>query len=310
MVNNTAKFTATKSVFFKLIKLAAILLAVFSLNGCHQSLTGVLNPKGLITYEERQVLFDVLALMLIVVIPVIVMSFAFVIRYRASHSQAEYKPNWSDNSLLETIWWGIPCVLILVLGIMIWKLTHKLDPYRKINVPGKPMLIEAVALPWKWLFIYPEQNIATVNFVEIPKGQQVEFWLTNDNVAMSAFFIPQLSSQIYTMAGMRTRLHLLALEVGTFEGLNAQYNGDGFSDMHFAVKVVDPKEMSRWVKQVKKSSSGLTQERYKQLTQPAIKYPVEYFSSADKNLFKQIINKYKQTDGIPTKWNYSPTSHP
>ena len=161
MVNNTAKFTATKSVFFKLIKLAAILLAVFSLNGCHQSLTGVLNPKGLITYEERQVLFDVLALMLIVVIPVIVMSFAFVIRYRASHSQAEYKPNWSDNSLLETIWWGIPCVLILVLGIMIWKLTHKLDPYRKINVPGKPMLIEAVALPWKWLFIYPEQNIAT-----------------------------------------------------------------------------------------------------------------------------------------------------
>ena len=167
-----------------------------------------------------------------------------------------------------------------------------------------------MALPWKWLFIYPEQNIATVNFVEIPKGQQVEFWLTNDNVAMSAFFIPQLSSQIYTMAGMRTRLHLLALEVGTFEGLNAQYNGDGFSDMHFAVKVVDPKEMSRWVKQVKKSSSGLTQERYKQLTQPAIKYPVEYFSSADKNLFKQIINKYKQTDGIPTKWNYSPTSHP
>jgi len=257
-------------------------------------MAGVLNPQGIIAYEERQLLFDALALMLIVVIPVIIMSFAFVVRYRASHKTAEYKPNWCHNVFLESFWWGVPCVIILILGVYTWHATHKLDPYRKILVPGKVLRIEAVALPWKWLFIYPEQNIATINYVVLPRNQQVEFWLTSDNVPMSSFFIPQLGSQIYTMAGMRTRLHLVGEEDGVFEGLNSQYNGDGFSDMHFIVKVVEPNELQSWISKVSKSGNLLNEENYKSLLQPTIANKVEYFSWVQPNLFQSIIETYKQ----------------
>lgn len=276
----------------KIFLLAGCCICLLILSGCHQQMTGVLNPKGVITYQERELLFDALALMLIVVIPVIIMSFAFVFRYRASHRTSEYKPNWGHNVFLESIWWGIPCVIILILGILTWRNTHQLDPYRKIPVQGKPMLIKAIALPWKWLFIYPKQNIATINYLVIPRGQQVEFWFTSDNVPMSAFFVPQIGSQIYTMAGMRTRLHLLATEDGVFEGLNAQYNGDGFSDMHFKTKVVEPDELQAWISQVKQSTNKLTQTSYQALLKPTIAEKVTYFSAVEPNLFDSVIKTY------------------
>ena len=283
-------------LFNNLIKpllFAVFIIALLLLAGCQQQLTGVLNPKGVIAYQEKQLLFDILALMLIVVIPVIVMSFAFVSRYREAHKTREYKPNWSHSFFLEGIWWGVPCLIILVMSIMTWRMTHKLDPYRKIDVPGQPLLIKAIALPWKWLFIYPQQNIATVNWVEIPKNRQVEFWLTSDNVAMSAFFIPQLGSQVYTMAGMRTRLHLLATHLGQFRGLNANYNGDGFSDMHFTVNVVDASEMNAWFAKVKNSPTALDQTNYNTLRQRSETNPVTYYSSVIPGLFKQVIQYYK-----------------
>ncbi|MBW5802514.1 cytochrome ubiquinol oxidase subunit II [Coxiella endosymbiont of Ornithodoros amblus] len=280
-----------------------VLLAGLSLVGCHSLKGGgILNPEGTISFEERQLFFDSLALMLIVVIPVFIMSFTFIFRYRAGHKTSDYKPNWGHSALLETIWWGVPCGIIIILGIMTWSLTHKLDPYRKIDVPGKPLLIQAVALPWKWLFIYPEQNIATVNYLKLPKEQQIEFWFTSDNVPMSAFFIPELGSQIYTMAGMRTRLHLLALKDGNYWGLNTQYNGDGFSDMCFKVKVVEPDELQHWFEKAKKSKEQLTLKLYQNLIHPSMKGPVRYFSSVAPNLFSQIIMKYKQTTRIPRHW--------
>lgn len=196
-------------------------MVVLSLTGCSKEhLIGVLNPKGIIAYQERKLLLDATALMLIVVLPVIIMSFAFAYHYQVSHHVRDYKPNWSNSHFLEAIWWGVPIVIILVLGVVTWKKTHQLDPYNRIpsaDPTQPPMLIEVIALPWKWLFIYPEQNIATINYLEIPVNRQIEFWFTNDNVAMSAFFIPQLGSQIYTMAGMRTRLHLLATSTGTMQ---------------------------------------------------------------------------------------------
>lgn len=278
----------------KFILALLTLSTMFLLVGCDKIQYGVLAPEGIITYAERQLLFDGVALMLIVVIPVIIMSFAFVVRYRASHKTADYKPNWSHNVMLETIWWGVPCAIIFVLGIMTWIQTHKLDPYRKIDVPGKILFIEAVALPWKWLFIYPEQNIASVNQLVLPKGQQVEFWITSDNVPMSAFFIPRLSSQIFSMAGMRTRLHLFATQIGTYNGLNAQYNGDGFSDMHFEVKVVEQPQLEQWFAQVKQSPNKLDEQAHEQLIQPTMNAPVKYFSSVKPNLFHEIIQSYLQ----------------
>lgn len=266
-------------------------LATLILSGCHHNL-GILNPKGLVAHQEQLLLLDSIALMLIVVIPVIIMSFAFSVRYRAKHDNtAKYRPNWSHNAWLEAIWWGIPLVIIVALGIMCWKSSHKLDPYRKLDVPGKPLLIEAVALRWKWLFIYPKQNIATINYIEIPKNRQVEFWITAD-APMSAFFIPQLGSQIYAMAGMRTRLHLIADENGTYAGLNTQYNGAGFSDMHFKAKVTDKKDFKRWVNVVRKSNTTLSIEQYKKIVKPTIAAPVELFNSVHKKLFERIMMQY------------------
>ena len=289
----------------KFLLFIGVFVMELSVTGCHSwKDSGIINPRGLVSFEERQLFFDSLALMLIIVIPVFIISFTFIFRYRAGHKTSDYKPNWSHSVLLETIWWGVPCGITIILGIMTWTMTHKLDPYRKINILGKPLLIQTVALPWKWLFIYPKQNIATINFLEIPKGRQLEFWFTNDNVPMSSFFIPQLGSQMYTMAGMRTKLYLLGLKDGKYRGLSTQYNGNGFSDMYFQVKVVESNELQHWFQKVKRSREKLTLQVYQKLIQPSVKNHVQYFSSVTPHhLFRHIIMQYKQTKRISTHWN-------
>lgn len=262
------------------------------LAGCSdQHMGGLINPRGPITIAEKQLFMDSVALMLIVVIPVIIMSFAFAYRYRAKNKRAQYKPNWSHSTFLETIWWTVPCVIIVVLGIMTWKQTHKLDPFRKIDMPGKPLLIQAVSLRWKWLFIYPKQNIATVNYIEMPKDRQVQFWITAD-APMSAFFIPQLGSQIFAMAGMRTRLHIASDHLGLFNGLNTQYNGDGFSDMHFKLKVVTKENFKKWVKGVQNQHLALDIPEYQKIVKPFVQKTPMYFSEVYKGLFMRIMDQY------------------
>lgn len=282
----------SKRFLNKLLYLPAFVL-LLTLTGCKTQMSGILDPKGIIAFQERQLMFDSLALMMIVVLPVIIMSLAFVWRFHQSKDDSEYLPNWSHNTMLESIWWGVPIAIIMILGIMTWETTHSLDPYKKIeNVPGEILPIQAVALPWKWLFIYPEQNIATVNYLKIPRGRQVEFFLTTDNVPMSSFFIPQLGSQIYTMAGMRTRLHLVATHMGSFRGLNSQYNGDGFSGMTFQTEVVDPQEFKDWAAQVYRGSPELSSATYQTVRQPTIANPVEYYANVAPGLFDTIIESY------------------
>lgn len=301
MVARTQPAFININAFKWLLKFAYIILCsliLLSLSGCKGHFIGMLNPKGIIAFEQRKLFFDTLALMLIVVLPVIIMSITFVYHYQVSHRIRDYKPNWGHNFYLEILWWGIPCVIILVLGIMTWKKTHELDPYKKIAGQNqKPLLVQVIALPWKWLFIYPEQNIATVNYLEIPLGQQVEYWITTDNVPMSALFIPQLGSQIYAMAGMRTRLHLLANEPGVYDGLNTQYNGGGFSDMHFEVHVVTPQELNQWFTKVKKSPDGLTNIAYEQLLFPSTGNKPQLFSNVQNDLFNKVIMTYMDSIG-------------
>lgn len=296
------------------MKLSKKILQVFKLGlvvgmsvvlwGCERLNTGLFNPAGPIAYKERQIFFNSLALMMIVLIPVAIMSIAFVIRYHAGHKTSEYRPNWSHSYLLEALWWGIPCAIIIVLGTMTWIQTHKLDPYRKLDVAGKPLVIQAISLPWKWLFIYPEQNIATINYVTIPVNRPVSFEITSDNEPMSSLFIPQLASQIYSMAAMRTELNLMATREGEFEGMNAMYNGDGFSDMKFPVKVVSEEAMQQWVAQVKTGHAGLTAEGYTKLTKPSKAESAQYFSSVEPGIFKGVIEKYQQVSNIPEHWDY------
>lgn len=292
-------------LFFYFLKRVTTLLLIlsgcftlFTLTGCHGQNVGILNPKGIIAYEERKLFFDTLALMLIVVLPVIIMSFTFVYHYQASHKVKDYKPNWSHSYFLESLWWGIPCIIILILAILTWKKTHELDPFNKIaGYDQPPLLIQVIALPWKWLFIYPEQNIASVNYLEIPVGRQVEYWITTDNVPMSALFIPQLGSQIYAMAGMRTRLHLVANQTGVYDGMNTQFNGDGFSEMHFPVHVVEPEQMQQWVDEMKKTTTPLTEAAYIELLKPSTGNQPTFFMGIAPNLFQNVVMTYMNSFG-------------
>jgi cytochrome o ubiquinol oxidase subunit 2 len=280
------------------LKWVIILTAITSLTACHGNAEGILNPKGIIALHERKLFFDTLALMLIVVLPVIVMSFTFAYHYQVSHRVRDYKPNWGHNHFLESLWWGIPCVIIVILAVLTWKKTHELDPYRAIVGQTQTTLhIQAIALPWKWLFIYPEQNIATVNYLEIPIGQSVEYSITADNVAMSALFIPQLGSQIYAMTGMRTRLNLLANTPGDYIGMNALFNGDGFSDMQFVVHAVTPDVMQNWIHQMQKSPQHLTNDLYEKLLVPSEKDAPMFFSHVTPHLFETILQVYMASTG-------------
>lgn len=284
-----------RSSIFKWI---IVFATFFCLTACKSLEDGMLNPKGFIATEERRLLFDTLALMLIVVLPVIIMSITFVIHYRESHHTRDYKPNWSHSYFLESLWWGIPCVIIVILAILTWIRTHELDPYNKIKGHDeKPLLIQAIALPWKWLFIYPDENIATVNYLEVPVGQQIEFWTTTDNVPMSALFIPQLGSQIYTMSGMRTRMYLDANEPGNYTGMNTLFNGNGFAEMRFEVHAVTPDEMQQWIMQTKKSTTKLTEETYTKLLQSSINDKPEFYSGIPKDLFQNVMDIYMNSTG-------------
>jgi cytochrome o ubiquinol oxidase subunit 2 len=271
------------------------LFAVTLLEGCRTLL--LFNPKGPIGESERFVIIAAIVLMLIVIIPVFTMAFWFPRKYRASNTESTYMPKWSRSVKIEFFMWAVPVAIVTVLAILAWTTTHSLDPYRPIRAADKPIHIEAVCLDWKWLFIYPDQNIATVNQITFPVNVPVSFKITSDTV-MASFFIPQLGSQIYAMAGMQTRLHLLADTPGTYAGHNQQFTGRGYPDMHFEAKAVSRQEFQWWVQKIKQSPEKLDLDRYEKLAKPSAGYhPVSYFSSVKPGLFQYILGKYNPTHG-------------
>lgn len=252
---------------------------------------GVLNPKGVIAIAEKNLLLTALSLMAIIIIPVFVMLFSFAWRYRASNTKAKYTPNWNSNKPLEIIWWTAPTIIILLLSGITWKSTHELDPYKPLQSTVPPITIQVVALDWKWLFIYPEENIATVNFIQFPKDTPVNFIITAD-APMNAFWIPQLGGQVYAMSGMTSKLHISSHEVGSYKGLSSNFSGDGFSGMTFEARVTSQEDYRQWVNTVQGSPYSLTQERYTELAKKTMNHPVEYYTSTDKNVYTSIIMKY------------------
>lgn len=266
---------------------ALLLGCAFLLSGCKMA---VLDPKGMVAADEKTLLITATLLMLIVVVPVILLTIIFAWRYRESNAKATYRPDWSHNVLLEIIWWTIPCVIIVILAIITWISTHILTPYRQLST-AKPLVIQAVALNWKWLFIYPEQNIATVNYVQIPINQPIQFLITAD-APMNSFQIPRLGGQIYAMAGMQTQLHLIANYFGIFAGYSANFSGEGFATMSFKVNVTDANDFAKWVNTVQQSPNVLSAEAYKKLVLPSKANPVTYYASVEQGLFHQIIMKY------------------
>src|SRR3989442_1619101 len=219
-----------RSLLRVLVSRAWVLGAAGLLAGC--SGMTVLSPAGAVGAQEKSVIVFASALMLLVVVPVIVLTLVFAWRYRASNKEATYAPDWSHSAAIEIVAVTIPTLIIIALARLVWTSSYKLDPARPLETNRKPVIVEAVALDWKWLFIYPDQNIAVVNELAMPVGVPVSFRITSDTV-MNSLYIPQLGGQVYAMAGMQTRLNLVADRAGTFDGMSSQFSGDGFSGMRF-----------------------------------------------------------------------------
>jgi len=278
-----------KRKFGFLFAMLTLLCVVPLLSGCNELI--LFNPKGPIGESEKVIILVSFVLMLLVVIPVIVMSIWFPLKYRESNTKAHYDPNWSYSKKIEIAMWLIPIIIVSILSTILWIETHRLDPYKPIQSDVKPLDVEVVSLDWKWLFIYPEQNIAVVNQFVFPAKTPLSFKITSDTV-MTSFFIPQLGSQIYAMAGMQTRLHLLADEQGDYTGQNQQFSGSGFPDMSFNAKATSQESFDSWVQQVKKSPDKLDTARFEELRKPGVSTSVIHFSSIEPGLFEKIINKY------------------
>jgi cytochrome o ubiquinol oxidase subunit 2 len=269
--------------------LAPVCLGVLLLGGCDRMI--LLDPKGPIGEAERYVILTAFGLMLLVIVPVIIMALWFPWKYRETNTKAVYAPKWSHSKAIEWIVWTVPAVIVAILSILIWQTTHRLDPYKPIETGAEPIRIEAISLDWKWLFIYPDFDIATVNQLVFPAHVPLSFRITSASV-MTSFFIPQLGSQIYAMGGMQTRLHLLADEPGTYAGQNQQYSGRGYTEMNFKAIATSAEDFSAWAGKVKQSSEKLDLSRMDELETPSVADPVRHFSSVAPGLFDHILHKY------------------
>nr|WP_246189054.1 ubiquinol oxidase subunit II [Pandoraea anapnoica] len=266
-------------------------MAMVPMSGCTMEL---FDPKGSVGEQEKHLILIALGVMLLVVIPVIVLTLVFFWRYRETNTAATYSPKWSHSTKIEVVVWTIPVIIVVALAVMIWETTHKLDPYQPIEpiaADKPPVRVEVVALNWKWLFIYPDYKVATVNKLVLPVDTPVEFKITAESL-MNAFFIPQLGSMVYAMSGMQTKLHLIANETGTYAGMSSAYSGPGFSDMHFKAHVTSQGDFDKWVRQAQAVPDTLDAPTYVKLEQPGTAAPVAIYANVMPGLFDAVVGKY------------------
>jgi cytochrome o ubiquinol oxidase subunit 2 len=250
----------------------------------------ILDPQGPIGAADKTILIDSLAIMLAIVLPTIVAVFGFAYWFRASNAKASYQPHWAYSGRIELVVWSIPTLTIILLGGVAWIGAHQLDPAKAVEGSGKPLTIQAVSLDWKWLFIYPDQEVATINTLTVPADVPLRFELTSSSV-MNVFFIPQFGSMIYTMNGMATQLNLRADKPGTFGGLSAHFSGDGFPDMHFDVHVVPSEQFSKWAQEASRADKSLDEASYGEIAKPSMKSAPAIYRLADPNLFHSIVTQ-------------------
>jgi len=274
--------------------LAGLLICAATLSGCTE---GVLDPKGPIAGAERQILFNSLGIMLAIVIPTILATLGVAYWYRSSNWRARYMPDFVYSGRLELLVWSIPAMTVLLVGGVAWVGAHDLDPHKPITSAVKPVTVQVVSLDWKWLFIYPDQGIASVNQLTIPVGTPVSFELTSSGV-MNSFFVPQLGSQIYTMPGMTTRLQLKADHAGAYRGLSAQYSGEGFADMRFAVDAVPAENFAQWVDAARNAGPVLDGRAYADLAKPSQAVTPFTYRAVAPDLFNGILSSGMQPDSL------------
>ena len=265
----------------------SMLTAVVNLNACKPA---VLDPQGSVGVAEKTILINSLAIMLAIVVPTILATLGFAWWFRASNKKATHLPDWEFSGRIEMIVWSIPIMVVILLGGVAWIGAHALDPYKPLSSDTKPLEIQVISLDWKWLFIYPEQRIASVNLLKIPVATPVHFSLTSASV-MSAFFVPQLGSMIYTMNGMVTQLNLEAAKPGTFYGLSSHYNGSGFSGMHFETHAVSNADFSAWAIAAQNTGGQLDTASYTALAQQSMNVTPFTYNAIDPELFQSIATQ-------------------
>ena len=270
----------------RLNRVGVVMLLLWPLAGCG----GVLDPHGPVGVSEKLILTDSVAIMLAIVVPIILATIGFAWWFRASNARATYLPTWAFSGHLELIVWAIPTLVITFLGGIAWSGSHALDPYKALTSTKKPIEIEVVSLDWKWLFIYPNDGIATVNQLVIPVGTPVHFRLTSSGV-MNSFFVPQLGSQIYTMAGMTSQVSLQADQVGVYPGLSAQFSGEGFADMRFNVRAMPPDAYAKWIVDTKATGPALDNGAYAALAKPSKDVQPTTYTAVEPGLFGSIVNE-------------------
>ena len=272
--------------------LAVVLIGVATLGGCTD---GVLDPKGPIALAERQILFNATGIMLAIVIPTMFATLGVAFWFRASNERARYQPNFRNSGRIELLVWSIPLMTVLLVGAVAWIGAYDLDPPKPIASSASPVRVQVVSLDWKWLFIYPEQGVASVNQLTIPVGTPVSFELTSSGV-MNSFFVPQLAGQIYTMPGMVTRLNLQADYSGTYRGMSANFSGEGFADMHFNVDAVPPEKFAQWVASTRSAGPLLDAQAYTDLVKPSKAVAPFTYRSIAPGLFASILSAGLQSD--------------
>jgi cytochrome o ubiquinol oxidase subunit II len=270
--------------------LTLTLAPVFWLPGCSALSRGFLTPAGPIAAAERHELVVISAILILVIGPVLLLTPLFAWYYRLSNKKSVYQPQWGFSWILEGLIWIPPTLIVIVLSVLLWENTERLDPYRPLLSPTPPLQIQAVSLDWKWLFIYPDQHIASVNQLILPVGRPVHFSLTSGTV-MQSFLLPKLAGQIFAMAGMTTQLNIAVSTPGSYWGENTQYNGKGFHKQKFQVIGVSPEDFSRWVTTIQKMPGQLDDKAYQNLSRQSILAHPITFGKVKPDLFAKIVNQ-------------------
>jgi cytochrome o ubiquinol oxidase subunit 2 len=277
-------------LFSGLILLVILILQPLSVIAFHDYID-ILFPIGIVGKKELDLLLIIQILMLLVIVPVYLLTFIFSWKYSAQNPKGNYDPDLIDNRIAEYIWWGVPLVMTTIIAVLTWIKTYELDPYKSLTSDRKEMTIQAVALQWKWLFIYPEEKIASMNFLQIPKDVPIRFEITAD-APMNSLWIPDLGGQIYAMPKMRTELHLIANKIGDSRGSSANISGEGFAGMWFITRASTDEDYREWIETAKKSQKKLGWTEYEKMAAPSQNVPPETYQLEDLSLFDQIIDKY------------------
>jgi cytochrome o ubiquinol oxidase subunit 2 len=292
-----------KTIIALLVIVGVIATAVVYFRGVNVS---VLNPQGQIADQQRNLIVFTSLLSLVVIVPVFGLLAFIAWKYREGNTKAKYTPDWDGNKFLETIWWGIPCAIILTLSIVTWNTSHALDPYKPLTSNVTPIQIQVVALQWKWLFIYPDQHVASVGLFQIPEKTPINLSITSD-APMNSFWLPSLGGQIYAMSGMSTQLHLLADKTGDYQGSSANISGQGFADMTFTARSTNQAGFNAWIQATQRSQNSLDWARYTALAKPSTSKTPSYYSLKDDALYDKIVMKYMAP--LPTTQTKAPASN-